>query len=132
MYRIGLSRAFRARHYLVGSDRGEENVPHAHPYRMEWDLGGPELDDEGFLADLAVVGRCADRLLADLDNKILNDLPAFRGGNPTVERLARYLWERLAAERAQWDPWLRVTTAEVRVFESDAEWGAWAADLGRA
>ena len=134
MYRIGLSRSFRAFHYLVGDGRGEENAPHAHPYRMEWNLTGPDLGPEGFVADLAALGRWADAVLSEVQDTTLNDHPAFEGGSPTVERLARHLWDRLAAGRGQWDPQRRVRWAEVAILESDSEWGAWSSDLaaGRA
>ena len=54
-------------------------------------------------------------MLDELDHKFLNELPPFSGDCATSERVARYLFERIAA-RMQGQA---VRLAEVTVWESD-------------
>ncbi len=95
MYRLCFQRDFTARHFLVGGDWGPENRPHAHDYRLEWELRAPDLDRHGYLVDLLDVERALGAVLARYEGALLNDLPEFAGQNPSLERFARALWERL-------------------------------------
>ncbi len=130
MFHIGVSRAFRTRHFLLGNDRGAENVVHAHDYRAEWILQGTALDAEGFLLDLSRVDTLLESVLEPLAGQTLNDLPFFRGLNPSVERLCRFLSDRLLADRGQWDPDFRVRESVVKVYEHDAAWASYTEHTG--
>lgn len=129
MHHLGLIRPFRAFHYLVGGDWGAENQLHSHDYRVEWTLGGPLLDHHGYLLDLVAVEALLDAAVAEVKDRTLNDLPAFQGLNPSVERLARWLSDRLIAGRPAWDPEGRLTTSVVKVWEHEAAWASWTTDL---
>jgi 6-pyruvoyltetrahydropterin/6-carboxytetrahydropterin synthase len=117
MYRLCLQRDFMARHFLVGGDWGGENLPHAHAYRIEWELRAQGLDRHGFLCDLVEVERRLEDTLQRYRGALLNDLPEFGGGNPSLERFARLLWERLA-------PVAGVSSA-VRLWENDSAWASY-------
>lgn len=129
MHHIGLLRPFRAEHFLIGGDWGQENHLHSHDYRIEWVLGGPHLDGHGYLLDLLRVEALLDEALADVRDKTLNDLPAFRDLNPSVERLARFLSDRLIAGRERWDPDCRLVSSVVKVWENQEAWASWSEDL---
>jgi 6-pyruvoyltetrahydropterin/6-carboxytetrahydropterin synthase len=129
VYHIGLFRPFRALHFLIGGDWGPENNLHSHDYKVEWDLQGPDLDDDGFLLDLVAVEGLLDEALDEIRGRTLNDLTAFRGLNPSVERLSRFLSDRLLEQRPRWDPRHRLRFSVVKVFENDSAWAAWSADL---
>lgn len=129
MHHIGLTRPFRAHHFLVGGDWGAENQLHHHDYRVEWVLGGEELDRHGYLLDLLAVEARLDEVLAEVKDKTLNDLDAFAGLNPSVERLARHLSGRLLALRDQWDPDGRLTSSVVKLWENDVAWASWSEEL---
>jgi len=129
VHHIGLSRPFRAEHYLIGGDWGAENQRHAHSYRVEWILGGTTLDEHGYLLDLVAVEARLDAAVAEVKDQLLNDLEAFRDLNPSVERLARFLSDRLLAARAQWDPHDRLSQSVVKVWENDVAWASWSEGL---
>jgi 6-pyruvoyltetrahydropterin/6-carboxytetrahydropterin synthase len=97
MYRLCFQREFTARHRLVGGDWGAENELHAHPYRVEWELCSSTLDEHGYLVDLVDVERALVAVAERYGGAILNDLPEFENQNPSLERFARILWERLSA-----------------------------------
>lgn len=129
MYHIGLIRLFRAHHYLVGGDWGPENTLHSHDYRVEWSLGGPELDHHGYLLDLVAVEAYLDEAVDRVRERTLNDLPEFAGLNPSVERLTKTLAEWLVADRPRWDSQGRLTTTTVTVWENETAWARWSQDL---
>ncbi len=132
MYSIGMQLSFRARHFLTGGDWGPENQLHHHDYRVEWILEGPELDRHGYLLDLTAVETILDGVVSAVKDQTLNDLPPFLGLNPSVERLTKFLSDRLIAGRSQWDPEKRLTTSLVKVHENASAWASWAADLPRS
>ena len=119
MYRLCFQRDFTARHFLVGGDWGPENQPHAHDYRLEWELRAPDLDRHGYLADLVDVERALGAVLARYEGALLNDLPEFAGQNPSLERFARALWERLDGGS------LGVRVSSVRVWENRQAWASY-------
>lgn len=119
LYTLSVKREFGARHFLTGGDWGDENKPHAHRYGVEVRLDGEELNEFGYLADIVEVEGSLDALLAELKDRTLNDLPAFNGRNPSIERLARYIFGRLAPQWAG-----KIRGLEVRVFEDQRAWAA--------
>ncbi|HET7011100.1 MAG TPA: 6-carboxytetrahydropterin synthase [Anaerolineales bacterium] len=124
MYRLSLTRSFTARHFLVGGDWGEENQLHAHPYRLEVVLEGPELDSHGYLVDLVAVERLLDDQIGRVQDRTLNELPAFAGLNPSLEHFARILATALADGLPR-----SLSAVEVRVWESESAWASYRLDL---
>jgi 6-pyruvoyltetrahydropterin/6-carboxytetrahydropterin synthase len=120
VYQLGLQRSFEARHFLVGGDWGDENRPHTHAYRIEWILAGSTLDRHGFLVDLVQVEARLDEVVERFRGMLLNDLPEFRGLNPSLEHFARILNDRLAASLGDSRP----TSSEIRLWENDAAWAS--------
>ncbi len=129
MYSIALNLKFRARHFLIGGDWGRENRLHAHNYRAEWILEGPSLDQHGYLLDLVAVEQRLGTEIGLLRGRVLNHLDPFRDLNPSVERLARYLSDRLLASRADWDPVGRLHRSTLRVWENESAYAAWETGL---
>jgi len=95
VYSTTVSTAFVAQHYLTVPDPGPEGVPHSHRFEVELTFRGPELNQYDYLVDIddaeAALGALADRYRDEL----LNDMPAFEGDNPSVERFARIVFERV-------------------------------------
>jgi len=119
MYHLSLQRDFEARHYLIGGDWGIENVEHAHPYRLEWILEGPALDEHGYLVDLVEVEAHLEATLRRFRGSLLNELPEFAGLNPSLENFARVLATQLAAlDRTG------LTGQTVRLWESSSAWAS--------
>ena len=119
MFRLCFQREFTARHFLTGGDWGAENALHAHRYRIEWELRAGELDAHGYLVDLVKVERSLGEALGRFNGAVLNELPEFAGMNPSLERFAKLLWDRLSASLP------RVVSCAVRLWENDSAWAGY-------
>jgi len=120
MFTLGIERRFIARHRMVGGDWGPENELHSHPYRLELAVEGETLDGHGFLVDLVDLDRRLDGLIDQYRERILNELPAFAGLNPSLENFARILCTSLVAETET----AGFGAVTVRLWESDSAWAA--------
>lgn len=126
MYELGTQRDFIARHFLIGGDFGAENLEHSHPYRLEVILSAAELDGHGYLIDLLELERAVDHVLGLYRDQLLNELPAFRGLNPSLEHFARILWGALIE---QWsDPRIEL---RVMLWENERDWAGYRGDSAR-
>lgn len=125
MYQLCLQREFEAFHYLIGGDWGAENETHAHPYRLEWILEGPTLDEHGYLVDLTDLDSRLDHVVRRYLDQVLNDLPEFEGLNPSLEHFARILNERLSESMAP----SGLSASEVRLWESPTAWASYRRNL---
>ncbi len=121
MYTLGLSRDFKARHFLVGGDWGPENDPHEHAYRVEIRLASEALDQHGYIVDLDDLNPLLDRVVDRYQDRLLNDLPEFAGLNPSIEHLSRFFFQRLADGLEGQD----VKLIEVRIWETDKAWASY-------
>ena len=66
---------------------------HGHSYRVEIRLRGEIGAETGWVMDFADVKTAFQPLYDQLDHHYLNDIPGLE--NPTSERLAIWIWERL-------------------------------------
>lgn len=118
-YRLSVRRDLVARHYLTVPDPGPEGEVHGHHYTVEVRFAGPELGPHGYLVDVDAVEAALDRIADRYRDAVLNDLPEFEGRNPSVERFARAVGDRVAPEFEDAPP----TALAVRVREDDGAWG---------
>ena len=86
---------FEAAHHLT-SYRGEPEPVHGHSWRVEVVLLAEELDDEGMGFDFLEVRGALAELVEELDHRDLNTVPPFDRSSPTTERIAAWLFDRLA------------------------------------
>lgn len=131
MYRVGISRKFTARHFLIG-DFGDETMPHSHEYSVDWILSVGKLDENGFSVDIALLEEVLEIILTDIDNKLLNDMPHFDGIQPSVENCAGFIHKRLFSEleKRGFQPGNLIDT-EIKVWESDTAWASFVYEYGR-
>lgn len=115
MYSVTVVDDFVAQHFLTVPDAGPEGTPHSHHFEIELAFRGPELNQYGYLVDIDDVRQILDGLEDRYADELLNDLPEFAGDNPSVERFARVIWERVTDVVTD-DP---VTTLAVTVWEDD-------------
>lgn len=120
MFTVGVKRQFTARHYLIGGNWGSENEIHSHCYALEVTLEGPKLNEHGYLVDIVEIEERLDKIIARLQDSVLNELPEFAGLNPSIEHLADQCC-RLLLEVSGNPP---LTAVSVKVFENDNAWAS--------
>lgn len=121
MYTLAVRRDFIARHFLIGGDWGPENYPNSHHYVLELQLRANELDEHGYLVDIVDISHHLDELIDYYGEKMLNDLPEFKGRNPSLEHFARILATAL-------DVRIKARTLcglKVILWENDRAWASY-------
>lgn len=115
MYAVSVTRSFVAQHVLTVPDPGPEGELHSHRFTVEVTFRGPELGEYGYLVDIDAVANALKETAAAFRDETLNDLPPFEGVNPSVERLAVAVGNRLL-EALDPGP---ATALEVAIDEDD-------------
>ena len=129
MYSVTVRDHVMIAHSLTGQVFGPAQRLHGATYVVDVELKRPDLDGDGIVAD---IGRATDalrRVLADLNYRNLDELPAFAGRNTTTEFLARVVFDGLVAaiERGDLGPGargieqMRVTLHESHVASASFE-----------
>lgn len=90
MFQVAIKQPLTAFHHLIGGDWGSENQHHSHDYVIEIIVEAPALDHHGYLFDIAELRKHQARVHERYAGADLNELPEFRGQNPSVERFAQY------------------------------------------
>ena len=125
MYTLAVKRDFVAQHYLIGGDWGHENHWHSHHYVVEIQLQGPSLDHHGYLVDIVDVEKNLEALVAYYKDKTLNDLPEFKGKNPSIEHFSRIfciqMHERIKAEN--------LSSIGITIWENEIAWTSYTLDV---
>jgi 6-pyruvoyltetrahydropterin/6-carboxytetrahydropterin synthase len=98
MYTVTVVRPLIAQHYLTVPNPGPEGDLHSHHFRLEVELAGTELNEYDYLVDIDEVNAALDAIETRYADETLNDLPEFDGYNPSVERFARVVHERICEE----------------------------------
>lgn len=118
MYTVTVKRDFIARHYLIGGDLDDENLPHVHNYVVEVRLEGGILDNHGYLTDIVEIESALDAQVARYRDATLNELPEFEDLNPSIEHLARILCQAIADDIQT----RHLKALTVRVWENEWAW----------
>ena len=86
---------FEAAHCLPHVDPDHKCARvHGHSYRVRIDVEGPVGAESGWVMDFADLKAAVEPVRLELDHRYLNDLDGL--DNPTAERIAEWLWARLA------------------------------------
>jgi 6-pyruvoyltetrahydropterin/6-carboxytetrahydropterin synthase len=114
MYEIKIKTDFAAAHCLreVG---GKCESLHGHNFTVEVAVESAALNELGMVIDFRVLKSKTQAVLQALDHRYLNELPFFKGKNPSSENLASYLFEELARQIDQQDyrvSWVAVWESE--------------------
>ena len=72
---------------------------HGHSFRVELRVNGEPGANTGWVMDFSEVKAAFAPLHDQLDHQYLNDIPGLE--NPTSERLAAWIWDRLQASLPQ-------------------------------
>ncbi|HOD34458.1 MAG TPA: 6-carboxytetrahydropterin synthase QueD [Syntrophales bacterium] len=114
MFRVTITKGFSAAHVLkeIG---GKCEELHGHNFKVEVTVSSGNLNNENILIDFRVLKAWTAEILEGLDHKYLNDLPQFRGVNPSSEVVAKHIYDRLSAKTRP----LKIKVDKVVVWESD-------------
>jgi len=109
-------------HSFTGEEFGPAQRLHGATYVVEAGFRGDALDDSGVLVD---IGRAAAELrevLAGLDYRNLDELPAFAGRNSSTEVVAQHVGDALVGRVRAGALGDRVAGVVVTLRESDVAW----------
>lgn len=69
---------------------------HGHSFKVEITVEGEVDAETGWLYDHAKISGAMNPLVEQLDHGYLNEVPGL--GNPTIENMAAWFWQRLAPQ----------------------------------
>lgn len=97
MYEIKIKAGFAAAHNLreVG---GKCESLHGHNFTVEVAVESESLDEGGMVMDFRLLKAKTQAILETLDHRYLNELPIFKGKNPSSENLAAYIFAELSRQ----------------------------------
>jgi 6-pyruvoyltetrahydropterin/6-carboxytetrahydropterin synthase len=114
MYEVTIRKSFSAAHILKDIGGKCEDL-HGHNFIVEATVQGESLNGEDILIDFRDLKRWTNEILETLDHKYLNEIEVFNGINPSSERIARYIHDRLAEKVKT----LGLKIVRVTVWESE-------------
>lgn len=97
MYSVTVRDHVMIAHSFTGQVFGPAQRLHGATYVVDVELKRPDLDADGIVADIGRAAGALRRVLADLNYRNLDELPAFAGRNTTTEFLARVVFDGLIA-----------------------------------
>ena len=129
MYSVTVRDHVMIAHSLKGQVFGPAQRLHGATYVVDVELTRTELDADGIVVDIGRAGEALRRVLADLNYRNLDEVPAFAGRNTTSEFLARVVFDALvsAIRRGDMGPGaaaverMRVTLHESHVASASFE-----------
>lgn len=118
MFELKVKTRFAGAHQLTMVGQKCENL-HGHNWKVEVCVSGDQLNSAGVLADFGDIKKAVRRVVdGELDHKYLNELEVFKGEQPTSERIAVYIAQRVQELLDQGlDEKIRVS--KVKAWESD-------------
>ena len=115
MFKIKVRDSFSSAHYLKNYKGPCENL-HGHNWIVEVEVKGKTLNELGLLIDFKELKKLLKKVLAELDHKVLNEIPFFKNHNPSSEFIAYYIFQKLKAELSSYP---NLVLSSVTVFETE-------------
>lgn len=95
MFELKVKTRFAGAHQLTMVGQKCENL-HGHNWQVEVCVKGEKLNSAGVLADFGDIKKAVRQVVeGELDHKFLNELEIFEGMQPTSERIAVYIAQRV-------------------------------------
>ena len=94
MYFLKVEADFSAALYLSNSNERYRGM-HGHDFSVSLTLCKEELTDSGMLYDYRKVKDVLDTITGSLDHILLNDKSDFIEKNPTVENIAKFIYDKM-------------------------------------
>ena len=96
MFEITVTGHFDSAHYLNGY-KGKCEEIHGHRFEVLVGVRGEGLGEIGILYDYTELKAHLKEITGYLDHKPLNDLPPFKGRNPSSENMAVYIYGEMSS-----------------------------------
>lgn len=97
MYSVSVRDHVMIAHSFKGDVFGPAQRLHGATYVVDIEFRRPALDADGIVVDIGRASETLRAVLAELNFRNLDDLPAFSGRNTTTEFLARVVFDRIVA-----------------------------------
>lgn len=97
MYSVCVRDHVMIAHSFKGAIFGPAQRLHGATYVVDVEFRRAQLDADGLVVDIGLAGEALKAVLADINYRNLDDVPAFSGRNTTTEFLAREIFGRVAA-----------------------------------
>ncbi len=134
MFRLTVRDHIMIAHSFKGEVFGPAQRVHGATFVIDLELARHDLDANGIVADIGLVGELLKAVLAPLNYRNLDELEEFRGRNTTTEVLAREIAERVRArilDGALGDEAKGALDGiKVTLRESHVAWGSYETRLG--
>jgi len=118
MFELKVKTRFAGAHQLTMVGQKCENL-HGHNWKVEVCVAGKKLNSAGVLADFGDIKKAVRKVVdGELDHKFLNELDIFKNIQPTSERIAVYIADRVQAflDENQSE---KIRVSKVMAWESD-------------
>lgn len=96
MYAVEVRDHIMIAHSFRGEAFGPAQALHGATFVIDAAFMAKELDKNGIVVDIGRAHDVLKSILAPLNYKNLDDIPAFKGANTTTEFLTRHIYEELA------------------------------------
>lgn len=97
MYSVTVRDHVMIAHSLKGQVFGPAQRLHGATYVVDVELKRPDLGADGIVVDIGRASEALRRVLADLNYRNLDEVPALAGRNTTTEFLARVVFDGIVA-----------------------------------
>jgi 6-pyruvoyl-tetrahydropterin synthase len=97
MFRVTVRDHIMVAHSFKGEVFGPAQRLHGATFVVDLELARRELDADGIVVDIGLLGELLEGVLAPLNYRNLDELPEFAGLNSTTEVLAHEICERVCA-----------------------------------
>jgi 6-pyruvoyl-tetrahydropterin synthase len=96
MYSVTVRDHVMIAHSFTGAVFGPAQQLHGATYVVDVEFRRASLDRDGLVVDIGAAANALRSVLAGINYRNLDDVPAFAGQNTTTEFLARHVFDRLA------------------------------------
>jgi 6-pyruvoyltetrahydropterin/6-carboxytetrahydropterin synthase len=97
LYSLTVREHLMIAHSFVGAQFGPAQQLHGATFIVDVEFCRPELSADGLVVDIAAAAALLREVLAPLNYRNLDEVPAYRGRNTTTEFLAGDIHRRIAA-----------------------------------
>ena len=127
MYSVCVRDHLMVAHSFRGEVFGPAQRLHGATFVVDVEFRRPDLDADGIVVDIGRASTTLHAVLAELNYRNLDDVPAFKGRNTTTEFLSRSVFDAMVAAIARGDLGAGARAIEsmrVVLHESHIAWAA--------